>query len=223
MSCAWPTNLWKGMRKFLYISVLTILLAPACTPESLRNLITTQETRIETIVNAQRASDESYSVVVNEGTTRLIVVPGEGEELTDDKLVSFYYAGYVLTGNSLPVASTLFATNNQDVAQAARWTLTTDEEDEDASGEDAEDDPSGDPAETEVSVPSIYEIYTVKLSEAGFVKGLYNGMVGVRGGEECWIFFSAVNGFGSKKTGTIPANSALAYHIWVHSVQSDEL
>ena len=186
----------------------------SCTKESIKTLYSSQETKIESLVDAQLKANETYTVTNNEGSTRLTVVAGEGEPLTDDKLVSFYYAGYVLSGSSLPAASSLFATNNADVAAAAKWDLTK-------ADEEGSEDPSAEDEEQEVD--SRYEILTVKLGEADFIEGLYNGMVGVKGGEECWIFFSGKHGFGSSQQGIIPPNSAIAYHIWVHSVQSDEI
>ena len=53
------------------------------------------------------------------------------------------------------------------------------------------------------------------------VKGLRNGLVGVRAGEECEIIFSGKYGFGRKAFGIIPANSALLYKIWVHSISHE--
>ncbi|MBR1871830.1 MAG: FKBP-type peptidyl-prolyl cis-trans isomerase [Bacteroidales bacterium] len=192
-----------------------LALLTGCEKESLRTLFAGQETKIETLVSAQLTANEDYSVSYNDGSTRLTVVHGEGDGLSGDMLLSFYYAGYVLTGSTLPAASSLFATNSEDVATAARWNLSKAEEGEDAENEDVE--------EEEEEPDNRYEICTVKFSEANFVEGLAKGLEGVKGGEECWIFFSGRHGFGDKKFGTIPANSAIAYHIWVHSVQSDEL
>ena len=53
------------------------------------------------------------------------------------------------------------------------------------------------------------------------VTGLRNGLVGVKGGEECYILFSGKYGFGNKQSGTIPANSALVYHVWVESLSNE--
>ena len=61
----------------------------------------------------------------------------------------------------------------------------------------------------------------LNLGEDELVEGLRNGLRGVRGGEECYILFSGKYGFGKKAFGTIPANSALAYHVWVESVSND--
>ena len=61
----------------------------------------------------------------------------------------------------------------------------------------------------------------MKLSESGFVKGLKYGLEGVKAGQECYILFSGKYGFGKRELGTIPANSALVYRIWVESITND--
>ena len=40
-------------------------------------------------------------------------------------------------------------------------------------------------------------------------------------GEECYVLFSGKLGFGSRIVGTIPRNSALAYHLWIKSVSNN--
>ena len=58
-------------------------------------------------------------------------------------------------------------------------------------------------------------------SEADLVPGLKAGLEGVKSGQECYIIFSGKHGFGKHDLGTIPANAALAYHIWVENVTND--
>ena len=50
------------------------------------------------------------------------------------------------------------------------------------------------------------------------VDGLKRGLEGVKAGEECLILIPGKYGFGKRKIGTIPANSALAYYVWVLSL-----
>ena len=88
----------------------------------------------------------------------------------------------------------MFATNSEEVAKGSGWTLSDD---------------------------SVFEAKTVKLSESGFVKGLKYGLEGVKAGQECYILFSGKYGFGKRELGTIPANSALVYRIWVESITND--
>ena len=66
-----------------------------------------------------------------------------------------------------------------------------------------------------------FAIKTITLSEAGLIDGLKKGLVGVMGGEECYILFSGKYGFGDRQLGTIPANSGLVYHIWVESISNE--
>lgn len=163
--------------------------AAGCTKQSLEATYSSQESRIDSFITSQLQSDESYSVVHNNGSNRLILKGGSGNELKPGGTVSFYYAGYIFSSGSLST-SNLFATNYEAFAIEAGWSVT---------------DPD-------------YSIKTVRLSEDELLKGLYYGLKGVRAGEECLIIFSGKYGFGNRHVGTIPANSALAYHIWVESV-----
>lgn len=174
-----------------------VLLAAAmsmfsCAKESVEKMYATQETNIESIIGTMLSGENPGVLVSNKGSQRVIMTEGEGEGLTGNGTVTFRYAGYVITSTSIS-ASNLFATNHEETANAAGWSL-------DGEG--------------------LFEPLTVKLSEAGFVKGLVNGMEGVRSGEECMILFSGKYGFGKHDLGTIPANSALAYHIWVENVSN---
>ena len=47
-----------------------------------------------------------------------------------------------------------------------------------------------------------------------------NGLYGVKAGQECYILFNGKYGFGNKPVGTVSANAALLYHIWVQSIQN---
>lgn len=66
-----------------------------------------------------------------------------------------------------------------------------------------------------------FKIETINLREQSIAEGLRNGLIGVKGGEECIILFSGKYGFGNNNLGTIPANSALAWHIWVESISNE--
>ena len=60
------------------------------------------------------------------------------------------------------------------------------------------------------------KIITFNMGSDTMVKGLRNGLVGVSE-----IIFSGKYGFGRKAFGIIPANSALLYKIWVHSISNE--
>ena len=173
---------------------LTIIgLATGCSKENLENKFANQETKIESFVSSITSSNEDATVAYNGGTTILTVVHGQGDALEKNGVISFYYAGYILTSTSIS-SSNLFTTNDEDTATAAGWTTTA-------------EDP--------------YKILTVKLNEADFVKGLKNGLPGLKAGDEAYILFSGKYGFGDKVLGTIPANSALVYHVWVEGISNE--
>ena len=60
--------------------------------------------------------------------------------------------------------------------------------------------------------------WTVDMSKDALVKGLKKGIIGVKAGDECYILFNGKYGFGKHNTGKVPANSALAYHLWITGV-----
>ncbi len=180
------------MKPSKLIAILFLaLVIYACTKEEIKTTYSRQETNIESFVNSMMNTVDTAYVVYNKGVSRLVTVYGqEGDSLKSNGTVSFYYAGYVLTGTSIS-NSNLFATNSSEIAAAAQWTLS----DEDA-----------------------FEVKTVKLNDKDLVEGLKRGLVGVKPGEECYILFSGKYGFGKRPLGTIPANAALVYHIWVESI-----
>ena len=157
------------------------------------------KTRLEGIYNKQENQIDTYlnnkgkeaNIVRNGGANRLIVVEGTGEELAYNGNVSFYYAGYTFSGSFS--ASNLFITNHEATANQSGWNLT-----------DAD-----------------YQVYEINLGSAELLQGLKDGLVGVKAGEECEILFSGKHAFGNMPFGTIPANSALLFKIWVVGVSND--
>lgn len=134
---------------------------------------------------------DSLRVVYNNGSTRLVWDEGTGPMLDADGSVSFYYAGYTFSGSISK--QNLFVTNHQETAEASNFALS---------------DPD-------------YELYEINLGETELIEGLKNGLVGVRAGERCDILFSGKYAFGNTTFGIIPANSALAFQIWVVGVSND--
>ncbi len=179
-----------------YNKILALLISGiifiACTDENTKNEWTRQEENIEKFLSKKLKSNLSYRVESFDGSQRLIVKEGTGEELLDTGTISFYYAGYVFNGSDINPTE-LFATNNESIASAAGWKLTD---------------------------KKAFNIKTINMSTAKLVEGLKNGLFGVKSGEECIILFSGKHGFGNN-LGTIPANSALAYHIWVKSITNE--
>ena len=160
---------------------------------SLETTYSTQSGKIETYVAKQVESHPEYRVVYNEGVVRMVIAEGEGDELSQGGAVTFYYAGYNFT-NTQVSASVLFATNDADIAAAAKWDLTDSEE--------------------------LFQPVTVTLGKDKLIRGLELGMNGVKRGEDCYIFFSGKYSFGKKQLGTIPANAPICYHIRVEEVEN---
>ena len=180
------------MRKFIAMAAVLMILSVSCTKEQRKSMLTKQESNIESFTKSILSKVDTAYVVQHKGVTRVVVVPGQGDSL-ETGLVSFYYAGYVLSSASLS-ASNLFATNSEDVAASSKWEL---------SGENQ------------------FYILTLNIDNEDIVEGLRYGLEGVRAGQECYILFSGKYGFGKKPLGTIPANAALAYHVWVESIANE--
>lgn len=182
------------MKPSRLISLFLLLTPLACTKQQVQQTYDKQEEMIESFVSSQLKSEGAYAVY-NKGSVRVVVVKGnetETDSLATDGVVSFYYALYKLASSPIS-ASNLIATNYPEGAGAS-WSLSDE---------------------------SALEIETVQLNESGYVEGLRNGLVGVRGGQECYILFSGKYGFGDRIHGTIPANSGLVYHIWVNSISNE--
>lgn len=180
------------MRKIIAMAAALMILSVSCTKEQRKSMLTKQESNIESFTKSILSKVDTAYVVQHRGVTRVVVVPGQGDSL-ETGLVSFYYAGYVLSSASLS-ASNLFATNSEDVAASSKWEL---------SGENQ------------------FDILTLNIDNEDIVEGLRYGLEGVRPGQECYILFSGKYGFGKKPLGTIPANAALAYHVWVESIANE--
>ena len=192
------------MKKSTRILIPTLLLAvaasflPACDKEAKQQAYDKQETNIANFVEAQLKADETATVTYKDGTVRVVLHDTlEREGLLADTLqaggtVSFYYAGYLLSGTSVSSIN-LFATNHKKTADAAGWQL---------------------------SDTTAFHIQTLTLEDR-LLPGLQRGLEGVRNQDECYILFSGKYAYGSHAQGTIPARSALVYHIWVESISND--
>lgn len=181
------------MRNRIIITALLLvqIVASSCVKERLEVTYNKQETMINTYIENALKKDGSYTTVNNSGSNRLTYVHGNGEELNAGGNITFQYAGYIFNGNI--TQSGMFTTNREQSAIDAGWELTD----------------------------ATYEPLTLNLKESDLLPGLKNGLVGVKGGEECEILFSGKYGFGNEAFGIIPANSALLYKIWVISISND--
>lgn len=182
-------NFSKTMKGTIRIFALMILAfaGMSCMKSKLEVTYNKQESQIDKYLS----SKTDMRIERNGGANRLVTVEGEGEALSGNGFVSFYYAGYTFSGSFN--AANMFVTNHQASAEQAGWDLT-----------DAD-----------------YAIHETNMADAKLIQGLKDGLIGVRAGEECEILFSGKFGFGNESFGIIPANSALLYKIWVVGVTND--
>ena len=192
------------MKKSTCILIPILLLAvfagifPACSKEAVQMTYDRQETNIARFVEAQLKADNTATVTYKDGVVRVVLhdtLHREGllaDTLRAGGTVSFYYAGYTLSSASVS-SSNLFATNHQRTANSAGWKL---------------------------SDTTAFKIQTLTLDNK-LLEGLQRGLEGVRNQDECYILFSGKYAFGPRFQGTIPARSALVYHIWVNSISND--
>lgn len=169
------------------------LAAASCGSKQFETTYEKQEKNIQTIVDGLTGADPSVTAEYYKGSVKVTVKEGSGEALREDGAVSFFYVGYYVTEGRIN-SSNVFATNYDTFASSIRWT---------------------------VSDSTTFTVSTVRLSDDDLVEGLRNGLVGVKGGEECYILFSGKHGFGKRKVGNVPASAALAYHLWIKSVSND--
>lgn len=179
------------MLKKCALLLAVMAVAGSCIKEKLEETYTKQEEQIDKYITSALQNNENYSVAYNGGASRLTTVAGDGPELTSSGSVSFYYAGYTFSGSLN--SSAMFGTNHKETADDAGWNLT---------------DPD-------------YELLEVNMKDKELLNGVWNGLLGVKAGEECEILFSGKYGFGNSTFGIIPAKSALAFKIWVVGVSND--
>ena len=164
------------------------LLMLASCDSTLEDTYSSQAENISKCVEAQQEAHPEYTATYDKGVVRLTVFEGQGEELDGKGSVSVYYAGYLFSGNMPGNSSKPFATNISDLAAQAGFDMTDE---------------------------SAYEPVRLNLEKDGLLEGLKIGLKGVKAGEDCYIFFCGDKAYGKKQTGTIPANSALVYHVQV--------
>ena len=183
------------MRRLVIILVtfVIVFITGSCGDKQFDSLYDGQEKTIESLVENLTKGNDDATVESNNGSIRVTLVHGEGAPLSENGAVAFYYAGYYITSSSLG-SSNMFATNNESFAKSQRWSTTD---------------------------TTSFAITTIKLGEDEIVEGLKNGLVGVKGGDECYVLFSGKRGFGKKKIANVPAHSALAYRLWIKSVSND--
>lgn len=184
------------MKKSLIILIAAMALS-ACTKQSVQATYDKQETTIEGLVENILKTDEAATVDYPDGVVRIRFSSSTSAEsdpgLEKGGKATIWYGGYVITSTNL-TNSGLFATNLQDLATASGW-KNVDE--------------------------SMFAAETVTVGKGELVPGLERGLPGVKKGDEYLILFSGKYGWGNHARGTIPARSALAYHIWVTDISNE--
>jgi len=142
-------------------------------------------------------ADTTATVTNTEGVYRLTLHDtldrqGRRDSLLWDGKVTLRYACYVLASATLS-SSNLVATNVKSIATSAGWTLTD---------------------------TTQFQSTTLTLDKT-LLEGLRLGLYGVQPGDEGVILFNGKFGFGNHIQGTIPALSALAYQIWIESIENE--
>lgn len=173
------------------LAATMIISLVSCKKEALQTTYNNQETKIDTYITSLTTKDPDLRVVHNNGSHRVVLTEGDGEDLGAKGRVALYYAGYTFANGISN--SNLFTTNHEDTATAAKWTTT-----------------GGD-----------FGLKTIDLGRDDLLDGLRNGLEGVKAGEVCYIIFSGKYAYGNHAMGTIPANSALAFQVWVESISND--
>jgi FKBP-type peptidyl-prolyl cis-trans isomerase len=186
------------MNRLLHIisAAILCLAGISCVKEKREATYISQESKIDQYITSNMVVNseegtDTLRVVYSGGANRLVRQEGLGEELKANGTVSFYFAGYSFTSGKS--TNNLFATNHEETANSARWDLT-----------DAD-----------------YNLMTIDMADTELVKGLRDGLLGVKSGEHCEILFTGKYGYGKKPFGTVPANSALLFEIWVEAVSNN--
>lgn len=180
------------MKRFAII-LLSLAALGACTQQALQTTYDKQTTNIESFISAQMKADETATLTRTGGAYRLTL--NDTLDPTRDSLgwngsVTLNYALYVLSGSSVS-AQNLVATSLESVATAAGWKLSDTDQ---------------------------YHPVTLSMQE-DLLEGLKMGLYGVQPQDEAYILFTGKYGYGSREQGTIPAKSALVYHVWIDSIE----
>ena len=143
--------------RFIVLLLLAAVFNTSCIKEKLEVSYNKQEEKINSYIENALNKNQSYTYSHNAGSNRLTTVQGEGEELQAGGSVTFYYAGYIFEGSI--TAANLFGTNHEASANDAGWSY----------------------------VDTDYEAFTINLKEDSLLKGLKNGLIGVRAGEDSFF------------------------------------
>ena len=181
---------------WLFIVLVASLLAlpSACNKEQLQATYDKQEGFIESFLSATTSQDPTATITITDGVYRITQhdTLNRPDSLLWGGRVTLNYACYVLSSASIS-SNNLVATNVRSIARSAGWNLT-------------------DTAQ--------FHPVTLTLDKT-LVEGLRLGLYGVQEQDEGYILFNGKFGYGDHIQGTIPARAALAYRIWIESIEND--
>ncbi len=188
------------VRSILLAGALVVAAFSACSKLAVKDAYNKQETYIEGFVSAQMKKDTTgTTTLTHKGCAYRLTLHdtlGRDSERQDSLRAGgtavVWYACYTLRGSSLSI-SDLVATNDEELADSAGWDL---------------------------SDKSRYHPDTLRL-DGSLVRGLQDGLDGVRIKDECFVLFTGEFGFENRERGTIPAGSALAYHIAIVNIDNE--
>ena len=187
-----------SIRSLLIAGLFAMAAAAACSKLSLQGTYDKQAAYIENFVSSQMAKDTTATFSRRGCAYRLTLhdtldrVFGQRDTLRQGGQAVVWYACFTLSGSSLSL-NNLVATNVKEIAQAAGWQL---------------------------SDTLRYKTDTLRLDKS-LVRGLQDGLQGVRPYDEYVILFTGEFGFGKSERGTIPARSALAYQFWIEKIDNE--
>ena len=163
----------------------------SCRKESEKSLYAAQEKNIENVINSVLSQNPDFTVVNKDYCRKVILANGEGDGLTEGRKLVYRYIGYVVNGGSLS-AQNFFYTNIPEIAAQYGWAVS--------------------------DSAAVFRPDTLAFDKSKLIKGLADGLEGIKEGEQCLILFTGEYGYGSRKNGQIPANSALAYQFTAEKI-----
>lgn len=173
----------------MFLAASLLFGSVSCTKMNLETTYARQEENIDRFLEQQLKialeKNPDAEIIHHKGSNKLVLKQGTGEPLSTNAVVTITYAVYIFQTGIS--SSNLIGTNSEEVATNANWNTTD----------------------------MNLEPVSLNLGKDKLVEGLRNGLIGARAGEESYIVFSGKYGYGKKKHGNIPANSALLYHVWV--------
>lgn len=178
--------------RLIIAAICCTLISGACTKQAQETKYGKQEESIERFVKQQTAKFPEARVVYQKGVVRIVLSEGEGVELSARGSATIIYAGYDFSDGNIG-ASTMFATNDWNLAQSTGWVL---------------------------SDPDAWKPMHISLADRSIVPGLATGLEGMRKGEEAIILFSGKYGFGKHGLGMIPADAPLAYQVIIEDLDN---